>query len=96
MKKSILVIVLVIICVGCRLTNDRIKSHWWKGGDGNLGLSDVLHFGKSDYYKLRNDTILKDNKAVAVIIDKNFRFFGDNILTIKSITTNQIATFYEK
>ena len=96
MNKIFYIICILFLCSSCQLSNDKIADSWWKAGDGNAGLSDVIRFKKNDYYKLRNDTIFRNNNAVAIITKKEFRFYASNILTVKSLISDKTGTFYEQ
>ena len=93
---KIFYIICLLFLSGCQVSNDKIMNDWWKAGDGNAGLSDVMRFKKGDRYELRNDTIFRDNNAIAVITKKEFRFFADDIVFVKSLVSGKTGTFYIK
>jgi hypothetical protein len=75
--------------------NVYIREQNWKAGSGyNIG--DWLSFDSSKNYVLRNDTIFKHNTAVAIVINVHKAVFGDNELTVKSISSQDKGTYHEK
>ena len=81
----------------CKDTKDNlyITSHQWLAVDGYT-VGDWLSFDKSDYYKLKNDTLYKHNQPVAIILNIEKTLWGDNELKIKSIQTGELGDYHEK
>ena len=46
--------------------------------------------------KIVNDTFYENNIPIATFVNIERRFFEDNILTIKSLTKNEIGQYCEK
>jgi len=75
------------------LTNEKIKKHWWKYGEG-FHIGDVLVL---DNKNLINDTIFINDKPTAIIVDKVYGLIGaDNKIIIRSVWTNEKGTYHEK
>ena len=74
--------------------NKYVREHDWKCG-GNCIAGDWLSF-KTKYWIVRNDTIFKQDTAVAVIVNIDKALFGDNELKIQSVKTGELDTYHEK
>ncbi len=84
---------LILAGLSCTLTDDRIKKHWWKYGEG-FHMGDVLIL---DNKNLLNDTIFINGKPKAIIVDKVYGLIGDdNEIIIKSLLTNEKGIYHEK
>lgn len=91
--KNIIFILLILILVSCTLSNEEIRQHEWKYGEGSRSGHDFIFFG-GGVFKLTDDTIFFIDTAIATIVDtrKNY-FLYDNEITLKNIKTGKIAIY---
>jgi hypothetical protein len=77
------------------LTHDHIKSHQWFHGQGyNIG--DRLAFDDKTY-TIRQDTILRSDLPVAVVVYSSGDLLGsNNDITILSLATGEEGLYHEK
>ena len=93
MKSShiVLFILILIAFTSCKLTDDKIKTGWWKYDNG-FHLGDELIFNDSNF---KNDTIFSGEKPIALIISKA-SFSGNNKITIKSISSGEVGVYIQR
>ena len=93
--RKLLKLVLITCLFSCGKTNEKIViTHHWKGGC----IGDWLKFsaepnGKGLY--LSNDTIIKQNRPVAVI-DSVYYHFDHYVMALRSINTGQECLYFDK
>jgi hypothetical protein len=79
--------------LGCGLGDNDIRKGWWKHGSG-FSIGDVISFDDKNY---RNDTILIDNRPIAVIESGKKAFVGgDNEIVVRALLTNEKGFYYQK
>lgn len=80
----------------CTLSNEYIQSHIWKAGEGRFELCnhcDVIDFNR---FKLINDTIYSQNKAIAKIIKTQNGNIGHvNEIEIGSLINTTRIVYYD-
>lgn len=91
--KRLIIISSFLTFVSCVLDNSEIKESGWKYGSG-YHIQDVLFF--NGRFKIRNDTILKKDEPIALIISAKRRFDSSEILIIKSILNKKIGVYHAK
>ena len=80
--------------IGCSLTEKKLKSGWWKYGEG-YHLGDVINFNRS--FSLSGDTILHNGQRVGLITRKTTRWFGDDDeIEITSLDKKQSGVYHLK
>lgn len=93
-KNQILPIILLLSFVSCKLDKSYVKETRWKYG-GGFHIGDILGF-ESDYFQIKNDTIYKQKKAVAILSEIETGHFGDdNEITIVSIENGEKGTYHD-
>lgn len=75
--------------------NTYIYSHNWKSC-GGYSIGDWISFDSTRYYKIYNDTLYKQEQAVALVVNIDKKLFGDNTLEIKAIKTGELGSYCEK
>lgn len=81
----------MFLLTSCKTRSEYVKQHNWKSGPG-FYIGDFLYFN-SNYFKTSNDTIYKQDTAIALIIDID-RI--EKELKIESIKNKEIGIYYEK
>lgn len=94
MKKEF-TILLVILLAACTSNSDIISQNNWKYGEG-YHIGDWLTFDRSGYYRISNDTIFKQDTAVAIVVEENEQAGSNAKLTIKSLQTGEVGTYHNK
>lgn len=89
-----LMLFLGVVIYSCKSNSERTADLFWKYHHG-FRIGDFINIDES-LYSISNDTIYKNNTAVATIIDVKWRISFDNILTIKSISENQMGYYVSK
>jgi hypothetical protein len=89
-------IALTCLLISCTtLTQEHIKSHQWFHGKG-YSIGDRLAFD-DDTYSMREDTILKSDLPVAVVIYSSGDLLGrNNDITIQSLATGEEGLYHER
>jgi len=92
--KLFTVISTLLVLYSCsRLSNNEIKKSWWKYGSG-YHLAGALRFENSN---LKGDTILVNNKPIAIILSCGKGFFRKTaILEIKDIESGNVGIYHDK
>ena len=97
MKKYLIFLIVFLILFVVRqfytLSDYYICKKGWLHGEGNIR-TDFFAFEKDDYIK--DDTIYINNKAEFTIINRGYRPIIPNYIVVKSISTEDVATFHEK
>jgi hypothetical protein len=91
---NFIIISLLTFFVSCNQKKNIGENKMWKFR-GGYSIGDVFRIG-NNYSKINNDTIYQNEKPVAIVVNFERRVFGDNILTIKSLTENRIGEYCEK
>lgn len=76
------------------LSDSYIKQHAWLGGSADGSLPDGFSFGKE--CDIINDTLFCSKTPFAVIVKRGYRPIIANYMVVKSLKTNEIATYHEK
>ena len=87
---------LPFLLISCTtLTNDHIGNHQWYHGEGyNIG--DRLQFDNKKY-TIREDTILRSELPVAVVVYSSGDLLGNNNnITIQSLATGEEGLYHEQ
>ncbi len=94
LKLQLIIWIVFLSIAAC--SNDRIyvTKHQWKYDHG-FWIGDRLSFDNKSY-SIRNDTVFKNDTAVALFIQLDKLSLGENQLVIKSIKTNDIGIYIEK
>lgn len=93
--KKIIFFIFITVVVSCTSYIEYVqKKYNWKYESG-FWVGDWISFNNSNYYKLQNDTLIRQDTALAIIVNIE-RKVGDNILIIKSISTNKLGKYCEK
>jgi len=91
--QSIILLLCVSTFLGCTLTDSELKKGWWKHGSG-YSIGDVIYFNGRH---VRNDTIIINDRPIAVIKSRKRTIIGDdNEIIIKSLHTNETGIYYQK
>lgn len=79
--KNVIIVVLTLTFLSCSLSNEEIKQHEWKYGEGSRPGQDFLFFG-GGVFKLTDDTIFFLDTAIAklLILEKTIFY-----MTMKSL-----------
>ena len=96
MKSYTLFIILFFLALcSCESREDKIKSSW-KYADG-YHIGDFLSF-KHQNLKIQNDTIYKDSKPLAVIVELKTTYLSgtENKLTLKDIKSGELGIYTDK
>lgn len=95
-KHIITILILIIILFTGRqfytISNSYIRKQNWKYSDG-FHIGDALNLKKRE---LIGDTIYKENKPIAIIKKRGYRFIIPNYMIIQSIETNETGYYCEK
>ena len=89
-----LLIFLGVVTFSCKSNSERTADLFWKYHHG-FRIGDFINVDGS-LYSISNDTIYKNDSAVATIIDVKWRISFDNILSIKSISEDQMGYYVSK
>lgn len=96
MKSYTLFIILFFLALcSCESREEKIKSDWKHYSGFRFG--DFLSF-KHQNLKIQNDTIYKDSKPLAVIIELKTTFLPgtENKLTLKDIKSGELGIYTDK
>jgi hypothetical protein len=76
------------------LSNDHIQSHQWYHGEG-ASIGKRIDFDKT--YTIRQDTILRSELPVAVLVYSSGDLIGNNnSIAIQSLATGEEGTYHEQ
>lgn len=84
--------------MSCNMRDDDIKNDMWKycGGTRLNELDDFVEFTNTNY-GLKNDTIFKNDKPVAKIIETKISLFGSGSkIIVESFLTKKQSTYCGK
>ena len=93
--KKILFLLPAFGLLSCTSDSTYVQRHQWKYGDG-YRIGDWLSFDSSGSYAVSNDTLYKQGKAVAIVIDVDMGIVHDTELEIKSVSTGEAGFYHEK
>jgi hypothetical protein len=84
-----------LLAEGCTLSDERIIKNNWKVGE-LCGLTDVLVIYRNKNMRLSGDTIYKAGQPIAVITQREYRWYADNKLYLMNLKTKDTCVYYEK
>lgn len=93
-NKGLPILIMVIIS-SCTSNSDYIIQNQWKYEDGYY-IGDWLSFDSPGNYKISNDTIFKQDTAVAIGIEVGEQMGSDMKLILKSPHTGELGTYHQK
>ena len=95
-KKEISIFLISIAFIlSCSNTNDKLQEGFWKHAEG-FRIADMIDF-KHKFIQVKNDTIFKNDTAIAVIEKLETRLLaGDKVLYIKAIPTGKTGRYIRK
>ena len=92
---SIVIFVLVLLYIFPNASPLNNPESFWKAGEKSV-IGDAFHLSEEDQ-NFRNDTIFARQIPVGIVVHIENRFWaGDRILTVKSLQTGEVGTYYEK
>ena len=84
----------VLLFVSCKVDETDLQNGGWKIYEKSAtDFGDIISFNQM---KVRNDTIFLENEPIYQILAYKKRYFMDEFITIKSIKTQNSATFIKK
>jgi hypothetical protein len=91
---KLLSLMFIVLLVSCNSNSNDLKKSIWKFYEGSHKVSgDVFSFQNLE---LKNDTLFYQKKPQYFIVNYKNRYFIDEFITIRSLNTNEIATFIKK
>lgn len=94
MNKSLQILIAFLLS-SCTTNSDKALQHEWKYSEG-YSAGDWLSFDESEIYKISDDTLFKQDTAVAIVIEVDKRIDGNTELTLKSLQTGELVTYHKK
>lgn len=95
LKNILFFLTAVFFTASCKNSKDTLKEGFWKHS-GGYSIGDMIDFNHKSVY-LKNDTIFKNDTAVATIQKLESRFLiGDKVLHIKAIPSGKNGSYAQK
>lgn len=95
LKNILFFLMAVFFMTSCNNSKDILKEGFWKHAGGH-SIGDMINFNHKSVY-LKNDTIFKNDTAVATIQKLESRFLvGDKVLHIKTIPSGKSGRYVQK
>lgn len=95
LKNTLFLVMSLFFMASCNNSKDTLKDGFWKHAGGH-SIGDMINFNHKSVH-LRNDTIFKNDAAVAIIQKLESRFLiGDKVLHIKAIPAGESGRYVQK
>jgi hypothetical protein len=96
-KQNMRVLFFLFLCysmISCKFDKSDLQNSTWKiYQKSSNDFGDVISFKNMD---VKNDTIFFNNEPIYLIVEYRNRYFMDKFITIKSLNTQNIATYINK